>query len=228
MFDGLAWISAIIVATVWHELGHFLAAWCKTIPVEKIGFSPLGVFVGLSKQAFRAAPPLDRLFVVLAGPLNNFVLAAICSIVINTISLKPNVIAGGICFPKPLLFSTDYMDCERSVSCYWDISSINARKQMNQDGFENHTFIPRICSIIQAEAHVGKTCKTMSECEVGTYCMASYFENFLQIKVIPQYDYVSYMIPVNFIMGILNLLALPGFDGFQAWVAISEYFQSFD
>jgi hypothetical protein len=83
----LFWIAALIVSTVWHELGHAVAATNEHVRLKCTGFFLFliipGAYVSLDTNQFEAVAPLSRWTIAAAGSWHNLVLSWVSHSVLN-------------------------------------------------------------------------------------------------------------------------------------------------
>src|SRR5512142_3364427 len=77
---GIILVLLLFLCVTLHELGHSLVAQHYGIPVRQITLLPLGGIAQISKNP---DTPLHELLIAAAGPLVNFVIAAILALVLG-------------------------------------------------------------------------------------------------------------------------------------------------
>ena len=84
----LFYVMSIVLASVFHEIGHALAASAAGIPIESCGLLIFVVipvaFVELNTESYSRSDPKVKLQVVCAGIWHNYILAAICFMLISS------------------------------------------------------------------------------------------------------------------------------------------------
>jgi hypothetical protein len=75
----LFWMTALILSTVWHELGHAVAATNEHVRLKFTGFFLFliipGAYVSLDTNQFESIAPLSRWTIAAAGSWHNLVLS---------------------------------------------------------------------------------------------------------------------------------------------------------
>ena len=95
---GAALMALLFVCVTLHELGHSVVAKVFGIPVREIVLLPLG---GLALMSKNPDKPLHELFIALAGPLVNVVIAGILIVPLG-LSLGPMLLTGHGLLPEEL------------------------------------------------------------------------------------------------------------------------------
>ncbi len=97
-----AWLLVLLVALLWHELGHVCAALWLGCEPDDIRLWPLGNMVGPSPQARSG----DQILVALGGPLASFTGLAASVILLNFFGARFvwNPFGGAVDSGAPLLF----------------------------------------------------------------------------------------------------------------------------
>ena len=95
--DGLAWIAAVFVCIVIHELSHSFVAQRRGFTVRDIVLLPIG---GASEISGLPGTPADELSIAIAGPLASLALAGLLALV---------GFAAGVALWPPGLFAGDIL-----------------------------------------------------------------------------------------------------------------------
>ena len=112
---GLAAGALLMAVLLLHEVGHMLAAWALGVPVREFGLCLVGAY---NKRAY-ATRRRDEIYISLAGPLMNILLAfglvfvphigfmvALCSLELGLVNLIPLPSSDGLRIVRNLFGST--------------------------------------------------------------------------------------------------------------------------
>ena len=105
----------LLAVLLLHEVGHMLVAWALGVPVREFGLCLMGAY---NKRAY-AARRRDEIYISLAGPLMNILLAfglvfvphigfmvALCSLELGIVNLIPLPSSDGLRIVRNLFGST--------------------------------------------------------------------------------------------------------------------------
>jgi stage IV sporulation protein FB len=97
----LAWVALLLVALVWHELGHTLMASRLGAEREEVRIWPLGNFVGPTTST--AGRSIESILVAMAGPLASALAALVAATVLALAGSRLEFNPFGAHFGTPLL-----------------------------------------------------------------------------------------------------------------------------
>ena len=214
LFEG---IIALLILLIVHEGGHGVSARLSKIKIKStgfltFGFIPVGAFVDIDEKQLTYKKERDQIRVAVAGSTGNLITAFLFLIpVILLLGILPNYYANEVVISGfTRVIETD--GGELTVGTR--INSINGVELTSLSDFAEARKTIKPDSDVLLETSAGAmTIKTNEKAKMGLSVSQPLLPEYGWLKNL--YNILGLTAVLNFLIGVINLLPLPAFDGYR-------------